>query len=565
MRPDETFAKEVIRLFFNTRVGRESGMKRTGFSKKRVMTVMLAIMVTMAMTPLGVGAAFADDNGKTDSGKEAKKSDVIKEIKETGIDAGSLGIANDKDADAPAITTEDGAYVSEDMVPAVTEPSAPKKESKAKAGKTIKGYPSEYVDPTTAIIIASKQKKHCVVETDDQTFTYKFVAPKSGTFFFYSEGSLDSVGRIMEYDSATDSYTNVGSDDSSGPDENFRIGFNAVSGKTYYLLAKLYYSDNRGEFDVVVYPDEYTATISVSNNKSTGKATVTGKATGDTFDDIYVDGSREYAGISGQSSFTKTIDMKNYSVGFHTISAKLSNHDAQVVYKYAVPTYIYSKPSIKRSDFTTSSKYFVFNNSGNYYSNDSNCGVYLDFKKKGNKKWKNNYGPVASGNSGKKTGLKPSTFYYVRAHYGKKVSYGGKTYFFTGKDTGKKTGNIKIKTGNKKKPLVKKIKISKVKQYKKTFSYTLWINYGGYMVPRYITNTYWYTSFRCTVYLKKKPKAAGIYIGNVKVKGNKKKYTADFTVTGKQKGKKLKFSVCSYQNTTYKGYSPYYKKKVRIK
>ncbi len=530
------------------------------------MTVMLAIMVTIAMTPLGIGAAFAADSGKTDSGKEAKKSDVIKEIKETGIDVGSIGIMGDEDeADAPAITTEDGAYVSEDMVPAVTEPSAPKKASKAKMGKSIKGYPTEAVDPTTAITIASKQKKHCVVEADDQTFTYKFVAPKSGKFFFYSEGSLDAVGRIMEYDSATDSYTEVDSDDQSGSNDNFRITLNAVSGKTYYLQAKLWHSYERGEFDVVIYPDEYTATINVSNNKSTGKATVTGKVTGDTFSDIYVDGSSINAGISGKASFTKTIDMKNYDVGFHTISARLTNHDVQVVYKYAVPTYIYSKPSIKRANFTTGSKYFVFENSGNYYSKDSSCGVYLDYKKKSGKKWKSNYGPVANYSSGKKTGLKPNTPYYIRAHYGKKVSYGGKTYFFSGKETGKKSGTVKVKTGKKRKPPVKSITITKAKQFKKVYAYTTWIYIGGYGYPTYHTYTQWYTSFKVTVKMKKKPGTYGIYIGNVRVKGNKKKYTADFTVTGKQKGKKLKVAVCTYQNPVYKGYSPAYKKKVKVR
>ncbi|MBQ3924754.1 MAG: hypothetical protein II696_04510, partial [Firmicutes bacterium] len=484
-------------------------------------------------------------------------------LAEEGIDFDSLVSESPEESSAPTIFSEDGTEVGIDAVPA--EPvKPPKKASKAKMGKSIKGYPTEAVDPTTAITIASKQKKHCVVEADDQTFTYKFVAPKSGKFFFYSEGSLDAVGRIMEYDSATDSYTEVDSDDQSGSNDNFRITLNAVSGKTYYLQAKLWYSDERGEFDVVIYPDEYTASISVKTYPS-GNAYVTGKATGDTFYDIYVDGNRVYADIDGKTSFAYTIDMKEYSVGFHTISAGLNNHDAEVVYKYAVPTYIYQAPSIKTSCFETGRKCFTFSNNGNSYKYDSDCGTYVDYKKKGGKKWKQNYGPVTSYGSGKVKGLKPNTFYYIRAHYGKVVSYGGKSYFFTGKAKSKVSKNVKVKTGKKSKPPVKKIKISKVKQFKRTFSYTLWINYGGYMVPRYISNTYWYTSFKCTVYMKKKPKAAGIYIGNVQCKGNKKKYTADFTVSGKQKGKKLKFSVCTYQNATYKGFSPYYKKKVRIK
>lgn len=551
-------------------------MKRTGFSKKRVMTIMLAIMVTMAMTPLGAGAAFAADSGKTDSDvvKAAKEAGVDIQSKEEleafeqalaeeGIEFDSLVSESPEESSAPTIFSEDGTEAGIDTVPA--EPvKPPKKASKAKAGKTIKNmdnFPDlSEVDPADILnATVGTSGNLCKIETGGEQLTYKFVASKTCAYIFYAEGDEDTCGRVL-----SSSGEELASDDDKGDGNNFRTTFSATAGQTYYLQMNIFNSSNTGEFKMFIIPDVYTASISVKTYPS-GNAYVTGKATGDTFDDIYVDGSRVYAGIDGKTSFAYTIDMKEYSVGFHTISAGLNNHDAEVVYKYAVPTYIYQAPSIKTSCFETGRKCFTFSNNGNSYKYDSDCGTYVDYKKKGGKKWKQNYGPVSSYGSGKVKGLKPNTFYYIRAHYGKVVSYGGKSYFFTGKAKSKVSKNVKVKTGKKSKPPVKKIKISKVKQFKRTFSYTLWINYGGYMVPRYISNTYWYTSFKCTVYMKKKPKAAGIYIGNVQCKGNKKKYTADFTVSGKQKGKKLKFSVCTYQNATYKGFSPYYKKKVRIK
>lgn len=540
-----------------------------GFSAgaKRITVAVLVLFMTVAMTPFyGEGMTHAADGATADkAGKAAKKSDVIKEIKETGIDARSIGIASDEgEADAPAIMTEDGGYAAEDMVPAETAAPDPAKKP-SKAGKKLMSmtnfqeFDTLDLSSLAQIAVGAGASNVCEFEGNGETFTYKFVAPKTAAYFFYAQSSYDTCGRVLD-----SSGNEVAKNDDDGDGNNFKVSFQATAGRTYYLQANMY-SDSEGTVNVYVVADEYTASINVKTYKSSGNAYITGKATGDTFYDIYVDGNRVYAGISDKASFAYTLDMKNYDVGFHTISAELKNHDVQAVYKYAVPTYIYSKPSIKRSNFTTGSKYFVFYNSGNSYSKDSSCSVYLDYKKKGGKKWKNNYGPVANYNSGKKSGLKPNTWYYVRAHYGKKVSYNGKTYFFTGKETGKKSGNVKIKTGKKKKPPVKSITITKAKEFSKTYSYTTWIYIGGYGYPTYHTYTQWYTSFKVTVKMKKKPGAKGIYIGNVRCKGNKKKYTADFTVTGKQKGKRLKVAVCTYQSPIFMAYSPSYTKKVKVR
>ena len=54
-------------------------------------------------------------------------------------------------------------------------------------------------------------------------------------------------------------------------------------------------------------------------------------------------------------------------------------------------------------------------------------------------------------------------------------------------------------------------------------------------------------------------------IGDKKIKGNKKTYTATFTDSGKLKGKKIKVDVCSYNDAKVGGYSPVFSKKVKVK
>ena len=217
-------------------------------------------------------------------------------------------------------------------------------------------------------------------------------------------------------------------------------------------------------------PEEVQFTFDVSFNKSTGKAVVSGSITGDEFYELYLDDY--YVSYIGDTEFTKTIDMKDYDVGFHIIYATLYNDDDSIIYyTKAVPTYIYGKPSNKLSYYYTGKKYFQYY-ANTSYSRDSSCNIYLDFKKKGGK-WKKGYGPIEPYATKKKTGLKPGTEYSIRTYYGKVVEFNGEKYFFSGKDTGKVSVVKKVKTAKGKKPPVKKIKISKVKQY----SRTLRVNY----------------------------------------------------------------------------------------
>ena len=142
------------------------------------------------------------------------------------------------------------------------------------------------------------------------------------------------------------------------------------------------------------------------------------------------------------------------------------------------------------------------------------------------------------------------------------MKYDGETYFFSGKKLGKVSGVQKIKTASNKKPPVRSLTTSGAKQWYRTLTIHYYSG-GMYLYSR--TYKIYYTEFKVTLKMKKRPGTTGIYIGSKKMKGNKKLYKTKFLLSGKQKGKKLKFCVQSYQHKIYGGYSPTWHKKIKIK
>lgn len=292
--------------------------------------------------------------------------------------------------------------------------------------------------------------------------------------------------------------------------------------------------------------------------------------------------------INGWYNFEVSIDMKNYPVGYHTIyilyndghGNYLVDGDGKYVATQAtyVPTYIYGKPSNKKSWYETKITSFNAYYAGSSYSYDSSCSTYL-FYKYGKKAWtKKNYGPVSTSSysRSKKAGFKPNKSIKVRMTYGKKFTYKGKSYAFTGRLTGKSSGTVTIKTAYKK-PKVKSIKITgaKVKTYKWKVHYANRIRYvksTGRIIsvtPLYHTYKRHQTKFKVTVRFKKKQGIGGVVIRTKDLYatkyGNKKKYSVWFTLNGKKKGKKISVSVQSFRSKVYGGYSKKLKKKVKVK
>ena len=281
--------------------------------------------------------------------------------------------------------------------------------------------------------------------------------------------------------------------------------------------------------------------------------------------------------------FTGTIDMKKYTVGYHTLFILYSDEAESQFGVFTlnyIPTYIYAKPSNSINYYYTYITKFDFkNDSGSYYY-DKGPGEYLDTYmdyRKGTKGSYSKYVYQADYSWHKITGLKANTTYQARMMYGKSFEYDGKELVITGRQAGYASSPKKFMTAYKK-PKVKKIDITKVKQYchkyRVQYAWRIWYNKRtGVIVRRkalYHTYRYWYTRFTIKVKFKKKQNVAGIRIDTIHnlgtwKGGNKKTYSQKFVSTGKKKGKKITVKVKSCRSKKYGGWSKVYKKKVRCR
>ncbi len=275
-----------------------------------------------------------------------------------------------------------------------------------------------------------------------------------------------------------------------------------------------------------------------------------------TFEKVWIDARTITSGVNGKKSFTITYDTKKLDAGYHEVSADVSD-GREIDYPKAFPVAIYNKPSLKSSRFKTYKNYAIFT-APSY--KDSKYDYYLQIKKRSGK-WGKLYGPFAPKTPLRIKGLSSGCKYSFRALYIKKVTYGGKTYYMKGPWSAKVT----VKTGPKKKPPVKSVKISKAKHIKVWVKPETYVDKSTNKTKTKKGHYAWKTSFKVTVRMKKKPGIAGLYIGNKLVKGNKKTYTASFKTDGKLKGKKINIEIYSMGNKTYGAYSPIYKKKLKIK
>ena len=158
------------------------------------------------------------------------------------------------------------------------------------------------------------------------------------------------------------------------------------------------------------------------------------------------------------------------------------------------------------------------------------------------------------------TKLAANRQYKIRVFYAKDAYYAGKNYPLIGPYS----NIVTLKTGKSTKPSIKSVtvKATKVKKVK-LIQHAHW-DISGKWIPYKESYTYT-TTYKVTVKLKKKPGTAGICIGTKKCKGNKTKYTATFTDTGKLKGKKVKVQICTYNDASTGAYGPAVSKKVKMK
>ena len=570
----------------------EGIVKKTIF--RRAATSMLALIMALSYIP-GIGLVYGED--KEVNKKIGEVIEITPEQQEQ-LKKGEVQLSSEQIMQLDAAEEEQSEGFIDGEAPDVKDVDIEKipvdKNAAGKEGLRLKGDPGSgdsgdgfqedsemfgvFSDPETYPELNFNEAKECEISSGGQIATYQFTPAAAGVYWFYSEGNIDTVGRLVEYDEETSSYRQRTYNDDSEGDSNFRFSFNGTAGKTYYLQARMYDDQDTGSFSVTLYKDSFDPesakiTADTSNNKASHKVKVSGSIEGDTFEDLYIDDMACNAGISGESSFSDVeIDMKDYGVGMHTLYAKLTNHNDSaywIYYEYGIPTYIYKKPSIKLSEFATTYNHIAYRYSGSSYEG---CSVYYDWKKKGGK-WNKLVGPVSTSSgtyTREKQKLKAAANYTVRTYFGKVVRYSGASILISGADTGKYSSSKTVKTAGKKLS-IKSVKISGVSQKKRKV--TGW--YIGYVRDPYYgtwnrsliygTRNIVTTKFKVTLRLKKKPGTKGIYIGTHKIKGNKKTYTTTFNLEGKYKGKKATFSFNSYQSTKYTSSSPYVRKNIKIK
>ena len=303
---------------------------------------------------------------------------------------------------------------------------------------------------------------------------------------------------------------------------------------------------------------------------------------GDDPDQEDVDDLRLIEELTGndQYMFSRTIDMKDFDVGVHTIYVLISDGTD---YKWSVteyiPTLVYESVSNSLSNYCTYPKKFTYRYTDSTYYSYSNeyLSMYMAYKKSG-ASWNNYvYRMDESYTDYEMKGLKPNTAYNVRQMLGKTVTYRGQDIAVVGSIAGYTSPVRTIKTAYTK-PLVKSIKISKVKTicHKYRVFYGWRIRYvvrtGRIISKKRLYRTYrtYYTRYKVTVKMKKKQGIAGIYLKTSHGVsswrgGNKKTYAKTFKVYGKKKGKKMNVYVQSLRSKTYGGWSGTYKKRVKIK
>lgn len=242
-------------------------------------------------------------------------------------------------------------------------------------------------------------------------------------------------------------------------------------------------------------------------------------------------------GITCSSSEIQLSDIGKKKVIAQTVPA---NSDDKIVS-------VYDHLTGKTWDWYNSAKFWVD------YPNKLQTSVRIQVLKKGKWTTAKTLGYFSCGNSNPVTikGLKPLTNYKFRVQA------------YANGMTGTPSDIVTMKTGSKKKPAIKSIKIV---QRKKVTVKGWWRKHWiGGRISRYEwVRPYTYTKYKVKVTLKKKvPKIGGMWVAGNWVKGSKKSYTV-WVPNGAQKGKKLTIRISTALGKGY-GNGPEVKKVIRAK
>lgn len=128
---------------------------------------------------------------------------------------------------------------------------------------------SQVSKPTGTIIEADKSAAGTIAKSGDYKW-YKFVAPSSGKYTFYTEGTTDTYGDLFSTGFyGLDTTDRLTFDDDSGESKNFKIDYQLYYNQTVYLRVRAF-SSNVGSYTLKVELNEhvhsYTVRYSVHND-----------------------------------------------------------------------------------------------------------------------------------------------------------------------------------------------------------------------------------------------------------------------------------------------------------
>ncbi len=171
---------------------------------------------------------------------------------------------------------------------------------------------------------------------------FRYVAKKNGKITFYSTGSSDTYGYILDASGDT-----LRSDDESGDGNNFSISYQVSAGTTYYLAAGFYSSSQTGSFEVCLLVDEPLAitgglqTYTLFNSGRTDAATRYSSSSNPAADTLTNDGYDIYATTSYSSMRTVQLGLPFTIETAVLEQATLSIYAYDVDESYGERDYIY--------------------------------------------------------------------------------------------------------------------------------------------------------------------------------------------------------------------------------
>lgn len=118
--------------------------------------------------------------------------------------------------------------------------------------------------------ISDGETKLVSVTTEGKNTYFSFTPDESGEYVYYSEGSYDTYGYLLDSE-----LNQISGNDDGGSGNNFKITADLEKGNTYILRSRMYYTTTTGEYSVTVKKVIHPTSIAFSQAEYTGRVNST--------------------------------------------------------------------------------------------------------------------------------------------------------------------------------------------------------------------------------------------------------------------------------------------------